>query len=292
MSATRPGEVIATIRSLLPSLLPTEQAVAAVLLARSADIVELSSQQVADLAGASRATVVRTCQSLGYTGYQQLRVLLARDAGYAGGAGDASASTSAAEPPADAAGIVTGTFRAIAASAAGMTALLDRDAVERAVEALATVTRLVVAGNGLSAPLAQDAAARLASIGRPAEAPMDVIGQQIAARLLGPADALLAISGSGANAATVASARAAMSAGATVISLTAFARSALTTTSTVSLVVTAPELTFHDELTLASRLPHAILIEGLVAAVTKRLGESAAVAKALALDVISENLAD
>ena len=94
MSATRPGEVIATIRSLLPSLLPTEQAVAAVLLARSADIVELSSQQVADLAGASRATVVRTCQSLGYTGYQQLRVLLARDAGYAGGAGDASASTS------------------------------------------------------------------------------------------------------------------------------------------------------------------------------------------------------
>lgn len=289
MSATRPGEVIATIRSLLPSLLPTEQAVAAVLLARSADIVELSSQQVADLAGASRATVVRTCQSLGYTGYQQLRVLLARDAGYAGDASPAAAVTA---PPADAAGIVAETFRAIAAGAVGMTALLDRDAVARTVETLATANRLVVVGNGLSAPLAQDAAARLASIGRPAEAPMDVIGQQIAARLLGPSDALLAISGSGANAATVASARAATSAAATVISLTAFARSALTTTSTVSLVVTAPELTFHDELTLASRLPHAILIEGLVAAVTKRLGESAAVAKALALDVISENLAD
>jgi hypothetical protein len=60
----------------------------------------------------------------------------------------------------------------------------------------------------------------------------------------------------------------------------------------VSLVVTAPELTFQDELRLASRLPHAILIEGLVAAVTKRLGEAATVAKNLALDVISENLAD
>jgi RpiR family transcriptional regulator, carbohydrate utilization regulator len=288
VTPTRPGEVIATIRSLLPSLLPTEQAVAAVLLARSADIVELSSQQVADLAGASRATVVRTCQSLGYTGYQQLRVLLARDAGYAGTPEPAPA----AAPPADAAGIVAATFHAIAAAADGMTALLDRDEVARSVEALATAGRLVVVGNGLSAPLAQDAAARLVSIGRPAEAPMDVIGQQISARLLSPGDALLAISGSGSNAATVASARAATTAGATVISVTAFARSPLTTSSTVSLVVTAPELTFQDELTLASRLPHAILIEGLVAAVTKRLGEAAAVAKNLALDVISENLAD
>jgi RpiR family transcriptional regulator, carbohydrate utilization regulator len=288
VTGTRPGEVIATIRSLLPSLLPTEQAVATVLLARSADIVELSAQQVADLAGASRATVVRTCQSLGYTGYQQLRVLLARDAGLAG-----SGATAAATPaPTDAAGIVTGAFRAVAASVDAMVALLDRDAITTAVETIATARRLVVVGNGLSAPLAQDAAARLVSIGRPAEAPLDLIGQQIAARLLEPGDALLAISGSGSNAATVATARAATAAGAPVVALTAFSRSPLTATSDVHLVVTAPELTFQEELTLASRLPHAILIEGLVAAVTQRLGDAALAARTLALDVISGNLAD
>ena len=87
MTTAKPGEVMATIRSLLPSLLPTEQSVAQVLLSRSNEIVELSSQQVADLAGASRATVVRTCQSLGFSGYQQLRVLLARDAGCRAAAG-------------------------------------------------------------------------------------------------------------------------------------------------------------------------------------------------------------
>jgi RpiR family transcriptional regulator, carbohydrate utilization regulator len=287
VTGTRPGEVIATIRSLLPSLLPTEQAVATVLLARSADIVELSAQQVADLAGASRATVVRTCQSLGYTGYQQLRVLLARDAGLVG-----SGATATAPAPTDAAGIVTGAFHAVAASVDAMVALLDRDAITTAVETLATARRLVVVGNGLSAPLAQDAAARLVSIGRPAEAPLDLIGQQIAARLLEPGDALLAISGSGSNAATVASARAATAAGAPVVALTAFSRSPLTATSDVHLVVTAPELTFQEELTLASRLPHAILVEGLVAAVTRRLGDAALAARALALDVISENLAD
>lgn len=288
MSAPRPGEAIATIRSLLPSLLPTERQVAQVLLDRSADVVELSSQQVADLAGASRATVVRTCQSLGYTGYQQLRVLLARDAGYAvepEAAPDAGTAGTAAEAVVD-------TFRALAAAAEGMTALLDRDAVVAAVDTIVRAKRLLVVGNGLSAPLAADAAGRLLSIGRSAEAPSDHVTQQITARLLSPEDAVLAISGSGSSASTIAAARAARSAGASVIAVTSFTRSPISAVADCTLVVTAPRLTFHDELTMASRLPHAILIEGLVAAVTTRLGERAVAAKTLALDVISETLAE
>ncbi len=298
MTPSRPGEVIAIISSLLPSLLPTEQAVAQVLLARSAEIVELSSQQVAELAGASRATVVRTCQSLGFSGYQQLRVLLARDAALAAtvhdGAGSGAATgTPASEPEArTSARIVEDTFRQVAAGVVGMVALLDGDEVARAVESIATARRVVVVGNGLSAPLALDAAARLTSLGRAAEAPLDVIGQQITARLLSPGDVLLVISGSGSNASSLRSADAAVAAGATVIAVTAFARSPLTQLAGTNLVVTMPDLTFRDEITLASRLPQAILVEGLVAAVTARLGESATKAKALALDAISDNLAE
>jgi DNA-binding MurR/RpiR family transcriptional regulator len=308
VTPSRPGEVAATIRSLLPSLLPTEQAVAQVLLARSAEIVELSSQQVAELAGASRATVVRTCQSLGFSGYQQLRVLLARDAAFAATVHDGTGSASgtpapdggsrAARPAAAGegartpSGIVEDTFRQVAAGVVGMVALLDAAEVARAVEAIATARRVVVVGNGLSAPLALDAAARLTSAGRAAEAPIDVIGQQITARLLAPEDVLLVISGSGSNASSLRSADAAVAAGATVIAVTAFARSPLTQLAGTNLVVTMPDLTFRDEITLASRLPQAILVEGLVAAVTARLGESAVRAKALALDAISDNLAE
>ncbi|WP_223693724.1 MurR/RpiR family transcriptional regulator [Leifsonia poae] len=284
MTDRRPGEVIATIRSLLPSLLPTEQAVATVLLERSSEIVELSSQQVAELAGASRATVVRTCQSLGFTGYQQLRVLLARDAGYR--------PVEPAPAPDGAAGIVAQTFTHIAGRASDMLALLDADAVLRAVETLATARRVVVVGNGLSAPLALDAAARLTSIGRAAESPLDVIGQQITARLLAPEDAVLIVSGSGSNASTLRTLHAATAAGATVIALTAFARSPIAQAAGISLVVTMPDLTFADEITLTSRLPQAILIEGLVAAITHRLGDAASRARSLALDAISDNLAE
>ncbi|MFC4947663.1 MurR/RpiR family transcriptional regulator [Pseudonocardia sp. GCM10023141] len=277
------GGVLAHIRSVLPSLLPTEQAVAGVFLDRAGDVVEMSSQQVADAAGASRATVVRTAQSLGFSGYQQLRVLLARDAGPPQVPGAVPGTPGAR---------VASTFAHVAASVPAMVALLDHADVERVVEALAVADRIVVVGNGLSAPLAVDFAARLVGIGRRAEAPPDVIGQQVSARHLRPGDTLFVISGSGANSASVRAAEAARTGGATVVLVTAFARSPLTSSADISLVVGMPDLTFHDELTLTSRIPQVILLEGLLAAVAQRLGPVAAAAAALTLEVVSANLAD
>jgi DNA-binding MurR/RpiR family transcriptional regulator len=276
-------EVLAHIRSLLPSLLPAERAVAAVFLDRACDVVEMSSQQVAEVAGASRATVVRTAQSLGFTGYQQLRVLLARDAG------PASAPHPAPDTPA---ALVASTFAHVAASVPAMVALLDHADIARVVDLLATADRVLVVGNGLSAPLAVDAAARMISIGRRAEAPLDVISQQVSARQLGPGDTLLVISGSGANQSSVRAAQAAQRSGATVVLVTAFGRSPLVAHADVTLVVGMPDLTFRDELTLTSRVPQVILLEGLLAALTERLGEAAAAAAARTLEVISANLAD
>ena len=277
-----PGQVVAHIRSARPSLLPAEQAVAAVFLEHTQKIVELSSQQVADLAGASRATVVRTCQSLGFSGYQQLRVLLARDAGYA--------STDQRPTVVGAAGMVADTFLQVGQAVATMAALLDPDAVTGSVKAMAQAGRMLVVGNGLSAALAADMASRLTAIGRPAESSLDVIGQQISARLLAPSDLLLIISGSGANSSSLRVAQAAKDAGATLVAITAFARSPLAALADFSLVVGMGDLSFREEVTVTSRIPQTILMEGLIAALSEELGEKATAAKALALEVISGNL--
>lgn len=273
---------MAHIRSARPSLLPAEQAVAAVFLAHTQKIVELSSQQVADLAGASRATVVRTCQSLGFSGYQQLRVLLARDAGYA--------STDQRPKVVGAAGMVADTFVQVGQAVTTMAALLDPHAVTSSVKAMAEAGRMLVVGNGLSAPLAADMASRLSAIGRPAESSLDVIGQQISARLLAPSDLLLIISGSGANSSSLRVAQAAKDAGATLVAITAFARSPLAAMADFSLVVGMGDLSFREEVTVTSRIPQTILMEGLIAALSEELGEVATAAKALALEVISGNL--
>jgi DNA-binding MurR/RpiR family transcriptional regulator len=283
-----PGEVMARIRALGPSLLPAERAVADLFLERPAEVIEMSSQQVGLAAGASRATVVRACQSLGYSGYQQLRVMLARDLGAtavpASGRSDGTTGTVA--------DVVLDAFDAVGASLPAMTALLDAQAVIRVVQALADAGQVIAVGNGLSRPLAELAAQRLVAIGVTASAPVDPILQQVAARHLAPTDVLLVISGSGANATTVGAARAARAAGATVLLVTAFARSALTGLADESMVVGMRDTTFRNELAVTTRIPQFILVEALIAAVARQRGEAAEAAHALTVSILSENLAE
>nr|WP_296777458.1 MurR/RpiR family transcriptional regulator [Rhodococcus sp. (in: high G+C Gram-positive bacteria)] len=279
-----PGGVVPHIRSLLPSLLPAEKAVAEVFVGRPSDIVEMSSQQVADAAGASRASVVRTCQSLGFSGYQQLRVLLARDAARA-----LPTEIRSGDGPF---AVVVDTFSQVGDSIDAMTALLDERTVTGAVEALATAATVVVVGNGLSAPLASDADARLRSVGVTSYAPSDAIAQQVAAKLLTGKDVLLVVSGSGATAQSTRTARIAREQGATVIALTSFARSDLAGAANFALVVGMRDLSFQRELSVTSRIPHLILLEGLMAALTVRLGDRATAALEATYDVISGSLSD
>jgi len=283
-----PGGVIAHIRSVLTSLLPTERAVAEVLVTRPDAVIEMSAQQVAGLAGASRATVVRTCQSLGFTGYQQLRVMLARDLG-------PSARAVKADGPAEPTtveAVVRECFAEVGRSLPAMTALLDEDDVRRAVDLLAGAGRVLVCGNGLSAPLAALLAQRLTALGRVADAPTDGIAQQVAARHLRADDVLVVISGSGANDASLRCAEAARSAGASVLLATSFGRSPLTGHADISLVVGMRDLTFRDELTVTSRIPHFILIEALVAGVAWHLGAEAEAAHARTMSVVGQNLVE
>lgn len=283
-----PGGVVAHIRSVLPSLLPTERAVAEVFVTQPESVIEMSAQQVAVVAGASRATVVRTCQSLGFTGYPQLRVMLARDLGPSARAAEADGPAQ----PATAAEVVRDCFAEVGRSLPAMTALLGEDDVRRAVDLLVGARRLLACGNGLSAPLAGLLAQRLTALGRPADAPTDAIAQQVAARHLGPGDGLVVISGSGANDASLRCAAAAQDAGARVLLATSFDRSPLTAHADVSLVVGMRDLTFRDELTVTSRIPQFILIEALVAAVAWQLGPQAEEAHARTMSVVGQNLTE
>lgn len=278
-----PGRTRAQVQSLLPSLLPAEAAVARVLLDR-ADIAELSSQQVADLAGCSRATVVRASQSLGYSGWQQLRVLLARDAAVL-----QPPRTHTVEGPA---GVVLNQFARLAETATAMAALLDPAELEAAVELLASAPRTMVVANGLTAPLAVDLQARLLRLGIDAGHHHDVLQQHIAAANLPAGAVLVVISGSGANNHTLTVARSARQAGAKLVVITAFARSPIAGLADVLLLVGAPGTTFGAELTETSRIPQAVLIEGLGAALRERLGDRASTSSARTLDAVSSHLAE
>lgn len=285
---TLPGasaEVAARISSLLPSLLPAERQVAQVLLDRAADAAELSSQQVADLAATSRATVVRAAQSLGYSGYQQLRVLLARDALL-----HRQAAESDDHGARGVAAAAFAYFHRIHESAVQMTALLDAEEVGRAVFRLAAARRILVVGHGLSRSLSVDMTARLVRLGLQAEQLSDRMDQLVVTRLLGPDDVVLVISGSGAHSDSLALAREAAAGEPDLIVITAFARSPIAQLADILLVVGMPNSSFTDELTYTTRIPQAILVEALMASLRDQLGERGRRAAAVALSAVSDHV--
>ncbi|EME16666.1 RpiR family transcriptional regulator [Rhodococcus triatomae BKS 15-14] len=227
------GSTLAVIRARVTSLAPSERRVAEVCLGRPREVAWWSAADLAEQASTSSATVVRACQNLGFTGFQHLRMLLLRDLGAAG-----SGESGAADPTETPMGLMRTVFDEVARDLGTALSPLDEEALEAAVTALAAAERVLIVGNGgASAPCASALAFRLVLNGRPAEAPVDAVVQQLSASHLSESDVCLVISDSGMNSYTLAPADAARNAGATVIGVTGHARSDLATRSDIALVV-------------------------------------------------------
>ncbi|OHV32445.1 MurR/RpiR family transcriptional regulator [Pseudofrankia sp. EUN1h] len=288
-SPPRTGSLFAGIRAALPTLIPSERRVAEVCLLRSEDVVEWSAAQLAAAADVSAATVVRACQSMGFRGFQQLRVAFAREAGVfardaeAAGAGAATGAGApgggrrglreprAGDPPEL---IVDAVFQAAASVLADALAGLDRAQLATAVDLLVGARRLLLVGNGGSSPVAQDAALRFLAAGRPVEAPADALVQQLAANGLSAGDLCLLVTGSGVNDLTIRVAEIARGRGASVVAITSYAGGPLPALADALLVVGSPHWPLGSD-TIGSRVPSLLLITALQQAVMLR-GEDAA----------------
>jgi RpiR family carbohydrate utilization transcriptional regulator len=247
----RPADrtVLMRVRAALPLLGPSERRVAQVILDRPGSVTEWSTAELATEAGTSTATVVRACQNLGFRGFQHLRLEVARAA---------PTGSDAAEDAHPLARIFADAGDAISLGRASV----DPAGIDAAVGVLAAARRLVLVGTGFSGPPLQDAAMRFATLGRAAEAPSDVLGQQFAASSLGPGDACLTVSYSGANAHSLRACRAAKEGGATLIAVTSFARSPLTQLADI-ILVTGPVTRTHDVDPFLSRLSHLLVLHTL-----------------------------
>ncbi len=273
------------IAALLHSFQPSERRVAEAIAADPSGVVECTAQQLADQVGVGRASVIRTAQTLGYEGYPQLRVALARDIPF----------TSRDQSPAND-GTAVGSLRAalddFGHSLPRVTAALREEDLVAFVTALHEADRVVISANGLSAPLGLDAAMRLGAAGRPAEYLPDTMAQQIAARQLSPQSVCLLISGSGANRTTLAVASAARDAGARRLALTSFSNSPLVSLADTVLVIPPVTDSFRDELLHTSRAALTLVVEQLVSLLVERRGERAAEAHAAVLAVLGQSLDD
>jgi DNA-binding MurR/RpiR family transcriptional regulator len=252
--------VRAAIRAALGGLITSEARVAQLIL-DAPDVMHRSVTEVAVAADVSASTVVRACQRLGYSGFQQLKLALAGDTVPV--IRRLQDDVADGDSPADVlAKVLAGGEEALRS----VEQTLDVAAFDDAVRWISGARRVLVCGVGTSAPLAHDVAYRLMSIGIDAEFPSDVHVQHVRAALLSAGDACVVVSHTGATTETLATASAARAAGARTVAVTSFVRSPLTDIVDAPLVASSRELSYRVE-AMASRLAHLCVLDALVVAV-------------------------
>ena len=205
------------IRERMDAFTATEARLARYLLSHSAGVVRMTAREFAEAAGVSPAAAVRFSKRLGFQGFLQLRLDLARELAQ----GEPLDEFQTAIRDNDDMETLLRKAERIHIRNLSLTCRMVEPAVlSRAVEEIRARRRIHLFGVGASGLLAMDFLYKSSRIGIPAFDHSEVHTNLATASLLGPEDAAIAISYSGETRETVLAARTARERGAWVIAIT------------------------------------------------------------------------
>ncbi|MDP4099263.1 MurR/RpiR family transcriptional regulator [Paenibacillus sp. P96] len=223
------------IHTYFPSLTKSEVKVASRVLEHPDDLIYLSVTELAEFAGTGETTVMRFCRKIGFKGYQDFKLALAQDQTHRRRDEGRDLDSGGDE---DMARSVYHTMVNILNSSLG---LLDREQLAKAVECLDQARYIQFFGVGSSGITALDAKNRLLRIGRRAEAVADSHVQAMMAVTMGEGDVAFGISVSGSTLDTNDMLHKAKHNGATVIAITNYAKSPITSIADIVLLTAGKE---------------------------------------------------
>ena len=249
---------LARLRHLRDNLPPTARRIAGYVEAHAGDVIRMSITELAEQTEASEGSIVGLCRRLGASGFQELKLLLARDL---------------VEPvqfiqedlhEGDSVEQVSDRiFAAHANSLADTRKLLSAAALSKAVAILRNAGRIEVYGIGSSGPIAVDLAYRLLQLGLPAAALVESHIQAVSAAMSGPRVAVITVSHSGSTVETLLATRLAKEAGAQTIGITRLGKSPLQRYCDVVLYTVANETRYRPE-AMSSRVAQLAIVDTLV----------------------------
>jgi RpiR family transcriptional regulator, carbohydrate utilization regulator len=246
--------LFAQIEAARDSLSRSEARVADYVLNSPQAVLELSIEALSKAAGVSEPTVVRFCKSVGFSGWKEFKIQVARNLG--GGVPLVHQDVRADDP------IGVAAAKVIDRSVGALVSLRDRlDAgvLKSAVALLTRATRIEFYGQGSSGIVALDAQHKFFRLGIPTVAYSDPHVHAMSAALLGRTDVVVAISAGGRTLDLIRSAEIARAAGAQVIGITT-GGSPLTRHCTVTLATDIQDdLNIYASMT--SRLVHLAIID-------------------------------
>lgn len=278
----RSGEFATRAQTALPVLSETDRRVIEFVLASPDLVISSSATELARTIGVSQSSVVRSCQRIGYAGYQDVKLAVARDLARAQHDDARLAHEEGIDSTTPAHQVLDRILRRSALALSDASATIDPENFARAVKHIVSAARLLVIGNGTSAAPAYDAAYRFSMMGINTSGPADTISQHMAAAQLSASDVCMVVSHTGVTRETLQTALAAKSAGSHVVAITSYRDSPLTQIADTTLVAGGPEHGFRLE-AMSSRMAHLSVIDALfVATAVQRPGASDA------LDLMAE----
>ena len=271
VSLALPDSVLVRIRDHLPEFTGALHRVAEHVLGDPAAAARATIVELAERSGTSPATVTRFCRALGFTGYADLRLAIAGEAGWAVDGIDAGREIG----PGDPLGTVLQQIMADDTGAMRDTAgRLDLRTVAAAADAITAARRVDIYGASSSALVAGELQFSLHRIGVAAWSWRDVHDGLASAATLGPQDVAIGVSHTGESRATIEILAEAGSHGATTVALTSFSRSPLAGVADLVLLTAVQGTPVRPD-ALSARHPQLVVLDLLYIAVAQRLHDRA-----------------
>lgn len=249
---------ILRINSYLEQLKPAEKRVAQYIIENHEEVIHLSITKLARAADVSEATVVKFCQHIGYSGYQELKIMLAQ----VEKKGEPEHIYGEIEADDGMSEIINKIFQIYDHSLQNTKKLLEQSNLEKAIELLINSKRIFFFGFGASGIVAEDSELKFKRIDYTAEALIDNHRQKTMASLLTANDVVVAISDSGRTKELMESLKVAKNAGANIMAITSNMGSPITEIADIILLTSSKETPFRGS-ALASRMAQLAVIDVL-----------------------------
>lgn len=233
----------------------SERKIADWLIAHPGGDLPLSITELAEKCGSSEATIVRFARRLGFSGYGELKISVAKEP-------DSKVVSSTIDENDSCFEILEKICNDAYLSLERTLRNMAPEDISAAANLIAGAGKTVLIGLGSSASVAQDAANKFLRAGGQAYSYGDTHMQMIAVSLMKEGDVLVGVSQSGASKDIVEAMKLAKSRGISTVSITGTERSPITKQSDITLL-TDTEETKHSSLALSSHLSRLVVIDAL-----------------------------
>lgn len=257
------GKTIVHIKAHYDELSRAERKVADFLIDNPDDILPLYITELADRCGASEATIVRFAKKLGFDGYQQLKIAVAKESH----ARPINENITAKDEPYD---VFTKVCEDIYCSLEKTKGALDRPALAKCCEAILSSDSILVLGLGNSASVATDASHKMFRLGLNAHPYTDNHMQAIATAHTNERSVVIGISHSGSSRDIIEAMKTAKACGATTVAITSDDRSPIERVSDIVLRTVSDETNYRI-LGLSSRIAQLAIIDTIYSYLVCRL---------------------